>query len=79
MMRTTLTSKTTTILMNCKHSRMDIEEELEEMEDEVGKENVDDAPEAEEEEEEGEERRHAERGIDAALRMSARAMAGRGY
>jgi hypothetical protein len=62
-----------------KHSRMDIEEELEEMEDEVGKENVDDAPEAEEEEEEGEERRHAERGIDAALRMSARAMAGRGY
>jgi hypothetical protein len=56
-----------------KHSRTDIEKELEEMEDEVGEENVDEAPESDEEEEEGEERRHADRAIDEALRMSARA------
>jgi len=62
-----------------KHSRLDIEKELEEMEDEVGKEDVEDAPEAEEEEEEGGERRHANLGIDAALGMSAGTMAGRGY
>lgn len=54
-----------------KHSRTDIEKELEEMEDEVGEENAEDAPEAEEEEEEGKDRRHADRAIDEALRMSA--------
>jgi len=62
-----------------KHSRMDIEKELEEMEDEVGKEDVEDAPEAEEEEEESGERRHADHGINAALWMSAKTMAGLGY
>ena len=61
-----------------KHSRTDIEQALEEMEDEVGEENVDDAPDMDEEEEKGDERRHAVRGIDAALRMGARTMAGRG-
>ncbi len=55
-----------------KHSRTDIEEELEEMEDEVGQKNAEDAPEAEEEEEEGRDRRHADRGMDEALRMRAR-------
>jgi hypothetical protein len=61
-----------------KHSRMDIEEELEEMEEEVGEKNAEDAPEAEEEEEEGKDRRHADRAIDAALRMSARTINGWG-
>jgi hypothetical protein len=60
-----------------KHSRIDIEEELEEMEDEVGEENVDEALESDEEEEEGEERRHADRAMDEALRMSERAIGGR--
>jgi hypothetical protein len=62
-----------------KRSRLDIEKELEEMEDEVGKEDVEEAPEAEEEEEEGGERRHANLGIDAALGMSAGTMAGQGH
>jgi hypothetical protein len=54
-----------------KHSRIDIEEELEEMEEEVGEKNAEDAPEAEEEEEEGKDRRkHADRAMDEALRMS---------
>jgi hypothetical protein len=52
-----------------KHSRIEIERELEEMEEETG-EDVIEAPE-DEEEEEGEERRHADRAIDEALRMSA--------
>ena len=52
-----------------KHSRTDIEKELEEMEDEAGEENVEEAPEIDEEEE-GEERRYADRAIDEALRMS---------
>ncbi len=62
-----------------KRSRLDIEKELEEMEDEVGKEDVEDAPEAEEVEEAGKDRRHANLGIDAAIGMSARTMAGWGY
>jgi hypothetical protein len=60
-----------------KHSRTDIERELEEMEDEVGPEDVEEAPEAEDEEEEGEERRHANRAIDEALRMRAGQTVGR--
>jgi segregation and condensation protein B len=60
-----------------KHSRTDIEKELEEMEDEVGEENVEEAPEMDEEEE-GEERPHANRAIDEALRMSATVTNGRG-
>ncbi|HSY34135.1 MAG TPA: hypothetical protein VK814_00155 [Acidobacteriaceae bacterium] len=53
-----------------KHSRTDIERELEEMEDEVGEKNAEEAPEAEEEEEEGVDKRHADRAMDEALRMS---------
>ena len=60
-----------------KHSRTEIEKELEEMEEEVGEKNAEDAPEAEEEEEEGGQRRHANLGIDSALGMSARTIAGR--
>lgn len=53
-----------------KHSRTDIEQELEEMEEEVGEENAEESPELEDEEE-GEERQHANRAIDEALRMRA--------
>jgi len=40
------------------------------MEDEVGEKNAEEAPEAEEEEEEGVDKRHADRAMDEALRMS---------
>ena len=62
-----------------KRSRTEIEKELEEMEDEVGEENVEQAPDVEEEEEEGEERRHADRAMDEGLRMTGTRTDGRGY
>ncbi len=64
------TAEPTNVHGTGKHSRIDIEEELNEMEDEVGEREVKDAPDAELEEEEGEEKEHVERGVDAALRMS---------
>jgi hypothetical protein len=60
-----------------KHSRTDIEKELEEMEEEVGEEDVEEAPEVENEEEEGEQRPHANRAIDEAPGMSATGTIGR--
>lgn len=57
-----------------KHSRKDVEEELEEMEEENGEEE--DVTPEDDEEEEG---LHAERAIDEALRMSATDIAAQGY
>jgi hypothetical protein len=59
-----------------KHSRADIEKELEEMEEETGDEEGVETP---EDAEAGEEGLHAERAIDEALRMSAISIAGQGY
>jgi hypothetical protein len=56
-----------------KHSREEIEKELEEMEEETGDEDVVETP------EEGDEGLHAERAIDEALRLSAISIAGQGY
>jgi hypothetical protein len=62
-----------------KRSRTEIEKELEEMEEEVGEENVEEAPDLDEEEQEGEERRHADRAIDEGLRMSGTRIDGRAF
>jgi hypothetical protein len=59
-----------------KHSRADIEKELEEMEEETGDDEVVEIP---EDAEDGEEGLHAERAIDEALRMSAISIAGQGH
>ena len=56
-----------------KHSRKDVEEELEEMQEETEDEEV------ETPEDEDEEGLHAERAIDEALRLSATEIAGQGY
>jgi hypothetical protein len=53
-----------------KHSRIEIERELEEVEEETGEDVIESPEDEDEEEEEGEERRHADRAIDEALRMS---------
>jgi hypothetical protein len=63
-----------------KHSRTDIERELEEMEDEnAGDEGIDFPEDEDGEEEKDDEEWHAERGVDAALRMRAIATAAQSY
>jgi hypothetical protein len=59
-----------------KHSRADIEKELEEMQEETEEEDGVESPEDPEADDEG---LHAERAIDEALRLSAISIAGQGY